>query len=88
MKRTNDIITTFVENQRRSGYDEKMFMALQILPKDSEEYRTLSRRLVTSLSSDNPMPQTTVENLVNDVEDNGRTYRGATRYRSDRNGNI
>jgi len=53
MKRTNDIMSSFVEDQRRNGIDEKIFMALQVLPKESVEYRSLSRQLVSSISGRN-----------------------------------
>ena len=50
MKRTNDIMTSYLIHQEKSGQKEALFMALQVIPRDSDEYRTLSRQLISSVS--------------------------------------
>ena len=50
MKRKNDIMTSYLIHQEKSGQKEALFMALQVLLRDSEEYRTLSRQLICSVS--------------------------------------
>jgi len=50
MKRTNDIMSEYLFTQKRSGQNESIFMALQFLPKEYEEYKELTRRFLASIN--------------------------------------
>lgn len=62
MKRMNDIITSVIDMQERTATIDSMFMALQFLPKEIYEYKTILQK-ITSIGIGQPLDENSCNNL-------------------------